>query len=265
MSVAIVTGASTGLGAHYVEAIVKERPEIGEIWLVARNAERLKKVAAKYPERKFKTISADLADYKTAYAKLEAILEENKPDISLIVQDAGGFLRGDFDQLSFQTQVDLINLNSIGAIAVPHVCLPYMKSGEILLVCSTSSFGVQPHLIVYCATKIFLRFISVGMRYELKDRGRNINVCAVHPGYMDTEMTAGDPAAPSIPRVDQGLLASNSLKAAKRGDAEYTEGAKGDFYIRMGELAKSSSLEEFAVIMDTGHKKSQQVDDMTKQ
>ena len=51
MSIAVITGASSGLGVCYINAVTKLFPQIDELWLIARREERLKEVAKKYPEK----------------------------------------------------------------------------------------------------------------------------------------------------------------------------------------------------------------------
>ena len=62
MSIAVITGASSGLGVCYVDAVTKLFPEIDELWLIARREERLKEVSMKYPDKHCTIIPMDMTD-----------------------------------------------------------------------------------------------------------------------------------------------------------------------------------------------------------
>ena len=65
MNIAIVTGASSGLGKVFFEKIVERYPNLDEIWLIARREERLKELAAQYPNQKVRVLPLDLANSKS--------------------------------------------------------------------------------------------------------------------------------------------------------------------------------------------------------
>ncbi|MDI6618853.1 MAG: SDR family NAD(P)-dependent oxidoreductase [Clostridiales bacterium] len=160
---------------------------------------------------------------------------ETKPDIKLLISNAGVVKRGNFDEAGLKGQLDMCDLNVKGATAVTHLCLPYMKKGSIIMeTCSVSAFAPNPHLNVYSATKAYLKSFCIGLRQELKSRG--INVCAVHLGWMNTEMNAGarntrhTDVSNFLPEVNVKKLASRSLAAARKGRASYTQGAFYKFY-----------------------------------
>ena len=62
MSIAVITGASSGLGVCYIDAITKLFPEINELWLIARREERLKEVSVKYPDKHCVIIPMDMTN-----------------------------------------------------------------------------------------------------------------------------------------------------------------------------------------------------------
>ena len=102
---------------------------------------------------------------------------------------------------------------------------------------------------VYSATKAYLLNFSVCLREELKPRG--INVCAVCPGWMDTEMNAGSKNNTgsgffTLPKLDVKELASKSLKAAKSGKAVFTLGAFYKFYRLLAKLLPHNLIMKFS-------------------
>ncbi len=88
MSIAVITGASSGLGTCYVDAVTKLFPEIDELWLIARREERLKEVVGKYPNKHCIIIPMDMADM-SSFKMLEEKLKIEKPHIKVLINDAG--------------------------------------------------------------------------------------------------------------------------------------------------------------------------------
>lgn len=228
MSVAIITGASSGLGVCYVDAVTKIYPEIEEIWLIARREDRMREIAAAYPNKKFVIYPMDMADMEN-YRGLAAALEEHKPDVQLLINDAGISGGEYFESMPLERILQIIELNCKGAVAVTKTVLPYIRNGgNIIEVSSTSAFVPQTGLIIYCASKSFVSAFSLGLHQELQNSGRNINVCAVCPGSMPTEMNpdAGKKGTATglLPVIRTEDAAMRSLRAAKNGRRVYTTG-----------------------------------------
>lgn len=97
MSAAIITGASSGLGRAYVDAVLKIFSEIDELWLIARRADRLAEIADTYPQKKVVPVPMDMADMKN-YQMLQEKLETEKPEIELLINDAGISVGGHFEE-----------------------------------------------------------------------------------------------------------------------------------------------------------------------
>lgn len=228
-----------------MEAVTRVFPEIDELWLIARREDRLKQVAAKYPDKRCVIVPLDLSDMDSM-AVLREKLETEKPGIRLLVHDAGVCVSGSFESMPLEKALSMIDLNCKGAVAVTGVCLPYVISGgTIVEVSSTSAFVPNTGMVLYGATKSLVYEMCIGLRQELK--GRRINVCAVCPGMMATEMTANPSKSQSrLPRVDVNRAAVNSLRAAKRGRAVYTTGAFYKFYRVLAKLLPQTLMVKFA-------------------
>lgn len=230
MSIAIVTGASSGLGVCYVDALTKLFPEINEIWLIARREEKLKETAKLHPDKNCIVLSMDMSDMNS-FKKIEEKLNKEKPEIQVLINDAGVASGGLFEKMDLDKMLKIIDLNCKGATAITKICLPYIvNGGTILEVSSTSAFVPNTNLIVYCASKSYLSSLSLGLREELKSR--HINVCAMCPGFMVTEMTKSGLTKKQnkLPVIDTNKAAYKSLKAAKNGRAVYTTGGFYKFY-----------------------------------
>lgn len=184
MKIAIVTGASSGMGREFVRQL-SQREHPDEIWAIARREERLKELGYIVPT-KIKAIPLDLTK-PGSIDKLQELLDTEKPEVSLLVNNAGVGKMGDYSQISRQDVENMINLNCIAAVNVTLAVLPYMKeNGRIIEMCSSSGFQPLPGLNVYAASKAFLLHFSRALRWELFDRG--IDVMAVCPYWVkDTE------------------------------------------------------------------------------
>lgn len=226
MSVAVISGTTSGLGREYVDAVIHECPEIDEIWMVARRMNRMKEIEKDYPNMRFYSISLDLSKDES-YKELEEILSEKRPDIGVLISNSGVAFNGYVDEITPENTATMCDLNVKGGTMLIRLCLPYVKrGGYILLVASTSAFVPNPHLNVYSATKAYVASFSLGLRQELKPRG--INVCSALPGRMRTEMedkmatTQRLGAFNLVPSLDVKKFAYKSLRAAKHGRASYT-------------------------------------------
>lgn len=249
-NIAIVTGASSGLGVCYVDAVTKLFPEIDELWLIARREGRLREVAERHPDKRCVVIPMDMADM-SSYASLEEKLNLESPHIHVLINDAGMMGGAPFEEMALEKMLRIIDLNCKGATAITKVCLPYVvDGGTILEVSSTSAFVPNTNQIVYCASKSYLSALCLGLREELKHR--KINVCAVCPGLMLTEMVKGDGSAQltrgqkRLPQIDPAEAAIKSLRAARRGSAVYTTGAFYKFYRLLAKLIPHTWLVKVA-------------------
>ena len=182
-----------------------------------------------------------------SFKTLEKKLKTNNPQIKVLINDAGMSIGSTFEDMEFESMLKIIDLNCKGATAITKICLPYiMYGGTILEVSSTSAFVPNTNLIVYCASKSYVSALSLGLREELKDK--RINVCAMCPGFMLTEMTKNDQTKGQsrLPVIDPKTAALKSLKAAKKGRAVYTTGTFYKCYRLLAKLIPHTLLVKFA-------------------
>lgn len=184
MKVAIVTGASSGMGREAAIQIAKRYPDIGEIWLLARREGRLEELknVLHVPVR---ILEADLSTdkgLKTLYTELKA----ERPDVRLLVNAAGFGKIGKTGTLPLSDETGMVRLNCEALCAVTHMVLPYMKKeSRILQFASSAAFLPQPKFAIYAATKSFVLSYSRALACEL--RPKRIYVTAVCPGPVKTE------------------------------------------------------------------------------
>lgn len=235
MTVAILTGASAGLGQSFFKSLLADGPKVDEIWLIARRKDRLEQMAATCPEQDVRVIPMDLTD-KESMKALSALLETEKPDVRVLVNNAGFGKMGYVEELDPEDQGGMVDLNVRALTVLTALVLPFMQKGAFVLnVCSIASFVPNPRMTVYSSTKAYVMSFSRGLREETKKRG--INVLALCPGPMRTEFlpVAGIAKGSSktfdtLPYAEPDKVAKAALRSAKRGKAVYTPLAFFKFY-----------------------------------
>lgn len=185
MNIAIITGASSGMGreaARQIDSIYTNG--ISEIWLVARRSNRLKELADSLTH-KTRILPFDLTDEKDL-EEFELSLSLIQPKIKLLVNAAGYGIVGPFSASSCKEQTGMIRLNCEALTRVTHICLEYLKKGgRIVNFASSAAFVPQIDFSVYAATKSYVLSFSRSLNEEL--RPLNISVTAVCPGPVETE------------------------------------------------------------------------------
>ena len=183
MKIAIVTGASSGMGREFVLQLNKY-VQVDEIWAIARRKEALESLKSEVsiPVR---PISLDLTD-PASFDTVASLLHTEKPDIRLLVNAAGFGKFGSFESISIADDALMIELNCTALVRMTRLCIPYMHSGShILQLDSLSAFQPVPYITTYGATKAFVLSYSRSMNRELKAKG--IRVMAMNPGWVKTE------------------------------------------------------------------------------
>jgi short-subunit dehydrogenase len=181
-NIAVITGASSGIGRVYAEMLTAEE-KFDEVWLIARREDKLCEVAEKI-SCPAKIVPLDLTEYKS-YDKYRELLEEEKPNIRVLINCSGYGKFGSYKDIPVQDVLSMIDLNSRAPVALTEYSLPYMTEGaRILEVCSIASFHPIPYLNVYASTKAFLTNYSRALNFELRER--KITVTAVCPGWTKT-------------------------------------------------------------------------------
>ena len=183
MKIAIVTGASSGMGREFAKAVDRTF-DLDELWVVARRAERLEslKDECRTPIR---TLAWDLSAPENLRA-YKTLLEEEKPEIRILVNAAGYGLFGAAEDLDVDNQLGIVTLNDAALSAICLYSLPYMQSGDAIInLGSNSSWQPVPYMTVYAASKAYVLSFSRALGRELKSKG--IHVMCVCPGWIKTE------------------------------------------------------------------------------
>ena len=180
--VALVTGASAGLGAEFARQL-SERGY--RLVLAARRKDRIEELARELG--KARAVAIDLSK-KDSAARLLADIEANGETVELLVNNAGFGLIGRFAELDAKRERQMIDLNVGTLTDLCRAVAPQMitrKSGSILNVASTAAFQPGPKMAVYFATKAFVLSLTEALHEELKPHG--VKVSCLCPGPTRTE------------------------------------------------------------------------------
>src|ERR1700687_1559652 len=185
--IAVVTGASSGIGAVYADRLAKRGYDL---ILVARNEARLKSLSARLASetrRSVEVLRSDLNN-KEELAKVEATLRDN-PNITMVVNNAGTasiapLLSADVEKMDRMIALNITALTRLTYAAAP--ALVARGAGTIINIASI--VGISPEALngVYGATKAFVIAFSHSLQHELADKG--IRIQAVLPGATATDL-----------------------------------------------------------------------------
>lgn len=183
MKIAVITGASSGMGREFVLQLCKQK-KFDEVWVIARRTDRLESLQDEV-DTKVRPISLDLTKEESIRA-YQILLEHEKPVVDVLVNASGVGRFGAFCDMDLETMYRMIDLNSKAYVGMTYATLPYLQKGsEVYQLDSLSSFQPVPYICVYGATKAFVLSFSRALNVELKKRG--IRMMAVCPGWVKTE------------------------------------------------------------------------------
>ena len=184
----LITGATSGIGYEFSKIFMENNYDV---ILVGRNLEKLreledfsKKKCVRAYIYKFDLSLSENIDF--LYKKIKT--EVGKVDI--LINNAGIGFNGEFNEIDWQKQLDIINVNIISLTKLTKLILKDMineKEGKILNVSSTGAYQPGPLISVYYASKAYVLSFSEALREEVKDKG--INVVTLCPGATKTNFS----------------------------------------------------------------------------
>ena len=224
MSVAIITGASSGIGREFAKNL-NSMLGIDEFWFIARREDRMEALRDELSV-KVKIIKADLCNTE-GIERVRAELEAEKPCVSYLVNAAGFGDFGAFDEISETSVARMIDLNAKALVLITHMVIPYMqKGGRIIQLGSGSCFTPLPYFNVYSSSKVFVLHYTKALNYEIKKYG--ISATCFCPGWVETEFlgraaSLGEVTHPkkTKPLLSADKIVKGCLRAMDRGKAMY--------------------------------------------
>ena len=187
--IAVITGASGGLGKEFVRQIINE---VDEVWAIGRNVAKLETMKGEFGEAGSKIIplQMDLSDTKSSdqlSGKLESEGGSAAIEISWLVNNAGAGRFAPSKDFSTEELAGSITTHCTAMASICNMCIPYMKAGNhIVNVASQSAFSPLPYINLYAATKAFVYSYSRALREELHETG--IVVTTICPGWIKTAL-----------------------------------------------------------------------------
>lgn len=204
MNIAIITGASTGMGRELAIQLC-DQLQLDEMWLIARSEELMNGLREEIPVP-VRIIAMDLSRPESI-ERYRDLLEFARPNVVLLANVAGF---GRFDNcadIALEESMNMIDLNVKATVAVTESTIPYMgENSAVLEWASLAAFQPTPYMNVYAASKAFVLSYSRALNRELKPRG--IRVMAVCPYWTDTRFFARAIRSKDCPVRNIGKLAS---------------------------------------------------------
>jgi short-subunit dehydrogenase len=234
--VALVTGASSGIGAEIAKQLSQRDYELV---LVARRAERLERLASDLPGPAH-VITCDLA---SEAGSLPAKVAGLGLQVDVLVNNAGFGTHGHFKDIDPAREAEEVRLNCEAVVTLTHAFLPRMierRRGGVITVASTAGMQPIPYEAVYSASKAFARTFSDALSGEL--RGTGVRVLCVNPGPVPTEWqrVAGydEDWVPPVPgKISAEQVAREAVQAFERGKRTIIPGFVIRWFVRINKPA----------------------------
>jgi uncharacterized protein len=216
--VALVTGASSGIGLELAKVLASEGYDLiitsDDRAKLESAAKQIKQVG---PSVQIGVVEADLARPDGA-KKLYQIVRKLGYAVDILVNNAGVGVWGEFAETDLDAELKMIQLNAASVVAVTKLFARDMVergAGKILITASEASLAPSALLTVYAATKAFDYSFAQALREELKDKG--VTVTALLPGATDTNFFKR--AGMAHTKTAQGKLADPAQVARAGYDA----------------------------------------------
>ncbi|MGH9862950.1 MAG: SDR family oxidoreductase [Candidatus Acidiferrales bacterium] len=224
--VAIVTGASSGIGEALVRQLAREG---ARVVLAARSEEQLQAVAASLDAERVLVVPTDV----TEPADIDHLIERTATrfgGIDILVNNAGFGLYGGTEEILWEHLRQMWEVNFFGAVRCTRAALPYLcaRRGVVVNISSVAGKIVVPYMTQYCATKHALNAFSDGLRMELRQAG--VRVVTVCPGrvrtrfhqaaYRDSKNLPAVLRRQDVGGISADAVALATLRAVRRGRRE---------------------------------------------
>src|SRR3954467_1011 len=200
--VAVVTGASSGIGAATAKALAREGYAVA---LAARREERINELAEEIASSggKALAVAADVGDQSSA-AALIGTTKDELGSVDVLVNNAGVMLLGPILGADIEHWQRMVNVNLLGLLYCTHAALPVMQEqggGHIINVSSVAGRVARMGSGVYNATKWGVVGFSESLRQEALNY--NVRVTIIEPGYVDTELQGHNEHPMVVERMEQ--------------------------------------------------------------
>ncbi len=187
MSIALITGASSGIGKAFAEELAQRQYDL---IVIARSLDQLTALKEQLESQhkiKVFVITQDLSLPHAGQTIFEQVQQQNL-QVDLLINNAGFGDYGKFGDRSLDKQLNMIQVNISAVVELTHLFLPQMrarKKGQIVNVSSIAGYQSMPYLSVYAATKAFVLSFSEALWAEYQHDG--IHILALCPGPTESQ------------------------------------------------------------------------------
>lgn len=248
MRIAIITGASAGMGWEAAKQIDAKFKAIDEIWLIARRMDRLRELESQL-QKKARCFALDLTDH-ASFELFQNELQQCKPDVKMLINSAGYGKIGKVGEVPYSKETGMVELNCEAVVGMTSIVLPYMtKNSRIIQFASAAAFAPEPSFCIYAATKAFVLSYSRALNEELKPR--KIYVTAVCPGPVDTEFfdvaeeTGGISLLKKLVKADPKKVVELAIEDSRHGRAMSVYGPLVKLFYVLSKILPHSILMKF--------------------
>jgi short-subunit dehydrogenase len=255
MGTALITGASSGLGAEYAKLFAADKHDLV---LVARRRDRLEALARELESArgvKARVIAADLST-PGAPARIAEEVARLGLEIDFLVNNAGFGASGAFAELEPARELEMIQVNIAALVALTRAFLPAMierRRGRILNVGSTAGFTPGPFMAVYYASKAFVNSFSEALSHEL--RGSGVTATLSCPGATATEFAEVAGTARSVlfrlGAAPAATVAREGYRAMMKGKPLVIHGLKNKLTVQSLRLSPRSLARAIAASLNS--------------
>lgn len=179
-NIAIITGASSGMGKEFVLQLDGTFDEIWGIGLGKESLDELERTL----KGKFRGFELDLTKQES-FDTITDLLNKEKPNVKYLANCSGFGKFGRYDEIDIKQSANMVDLNCRALVQMTEYVLPFMeRGGRIVQIASVAGFQPVPYMAVYAASKAFVISYSRALNQELK--GRKISVTTVCPFWTKT-------------------------------------------------------------------------------
>lgn len=236
--IALITGASSGLGADFAKELSKEGYDL---ILVARSKEKLEKIA-KELKSNVEIEAMDLSVQENVYK----LYSKYKGKVDLLINNAGFGAFGKFVDSDLDNEINMIDLNIVTYHILTKLFLQdFVKKdkGQILNVASSAAFEPGPLMSTYYATKSYVYNLSMGIYEELRRDKSNVKINILCPGPVDTGFNERAHVKFRVKSLQSKDVVKYTLKCMKKNKLIIIPG----FTIKLGVFANRLFSRKFIV------------------
>jgi short-subunit dehydrogenase len=189
--VAVITGASSGLGWELAKALAAKQCFVG---VLARRKDRLDALVAEIRAAggRAEAVAADVSDRAQAVAAIGQLRDRLGP-IDLLIANSGVGVPTLLEPLNIDEVETMFKVNTLGVVYSIEAVLPEMLArgkGHLAAISSLAAYLPMPGESGYCASKAAVNVYLQSLRFQLRRRG--IHVSTICPGFIETPMTAAN-------------------------------------------------------------------------